>query len=199
MGGAPGQERSDSELISRSLGEPSEFTHIFERHFQSIHRYLQRATSQSAADDLSSEVFIAAFKSRARYDQRYEDARPWLFGIAANTVRHHLRSDRRRKRLVEKASSFVQADASADPAQIVVEEVVDTGRLDEVLKGIDPRFREVLLLDAGPELSDEEMARALSIPVGTVKSRLARGRRQLRERLAPRGQEVTERTKEVRP
>lgn len=197
MGEIPGQRKSDAELIHLSIGDPSEFTRIFERHFRSIHRYLQRATSEFEADDLSAEVFVAAFKSRARYDHRHQDARPWLFGIAANMVRHQRRSDWRRRRLFERVSSVAGTDASADPAD-VIERWAETVHLSEALTKLDPRFREVLLLDAGPELNDEEIARALSIPVGTVKSRLARGRHRLRELLATGGQEVSDTTKEAR-
>ena len=172
---------------------------MFERHFRSVHRYLKRATSESAADDLSAEVFVTAFKSRARYDERYEDAGPWLYGIAANMARHYFRSERRWRRLAVRASGVAPVDHFADPADVVAEKSSDTGRLEQALRKLDPRFREVLLLDTGPELSDEEIARTLSIPVGTVKSRLARGRRELRERLLEGGQEVTESKKEPRP
>lgn len=198
MGGIPEQRPSDAELIQASIVDPSEFTRIFERHFRSIHRYLQRASSEFEADDLSAEVFVAAFRSRARYDHRHQDARPWLFGIAANMVRHQRRSDWRRRRLFERVSSVAGTDASADPADVVIERWAETVHLSEALTKLDPRFREVLLLDAGPELNDEEIARALSIPVGTVKSRLARGRHRLRELLAAGGQEVSDTTKEAR-
>ena len=198
MDGAPYQEPSDADLIQASIRRPSEFSRIFERHFRAIHRYLQRATSEFAADDLSAEVFVAAFQSRARYDQRYADAAPWLYGIAANMVRHHLRSERRRKRLIDKASGVASIDASSGSADAIVEALVDLRQMEDALKELDSRFREVLLLDAGTELNDEGIARALSIPVGTVKSRLARGRRQLRELLDKIGQEVGESQQERR-
>jgi RNA polymerase sigma factor (sigma-70 family) len=200
VGGVTGGEPSDADVIRSSLGNPAEFSRIFERHVRPIHRYLQRATSTSAADDLTAEVFVSAFKSRRRYDLRMSDARPWLFGIAANMVRHHFRSERRRRSLLERVSLTVGVDAiEDDPTDQLLERSSQTHVLQRALSSLDPRLREVLLLDAGPEMSDEEIARALAIPVGTVKSRLARGRRQLKNALGSTGQDMAGIPEESRP
>ncbi|HEY1832708.1 MAG TPA: RNA polymerase sigma factor [Acidimicrobiales bacterium] len=196
MDGERGIWRSDADQIQESLGDPKAFGAIFERHGMAIHRYLQRAVSRTAADDLTSEVFVTAFRVRGHYDRRYSDARPWLFGIATNVVRHHFRSERRRRRLIDRLAHGDRPHHVEDPAEA-------GGRGDEAvataLAQVDGRYREVLLLYAGVHLSYVEISDALSIPVGTVRSRLSRGRAQLRELLTAGGQDMSSIEEETRP
>jgi RNA polymerase sigma factor (sigma-70 family) len=187
--------RTDADLIAESLGDPKAFSAIFERHGTAIYRYLYRAVSQTAADDLTSEVFVTAFRARGRYDRCYSDARPWLFGIATNVVRHHFRSERRRMRLIDRLAHGDRAHHIEDPAE-------SAGQGDTVataLAQVDSRYREVLLLYAGAHLSYLEISDALSIPVGTVRSRLSRGRTQLRELLTAGGQDMSSIAEETQP
>ena len=99
-----GQDRAvetrptDAELIAASASDPRSFAAIFDRHFADIDRYLARRVGASLAADLAADTFAIAFRSRARYDPSASDARPWLFGIAANLLRHHWRTERRRLR-----------------------------------------------------------------------------------------------------
>lgn len=189
-------QRTDADLIAESSGDPKAFGTIFERHGVAIHRYLQRAVSRTAADDLTSEVFVTAFRARGHYDRRYSDARPWLFGIATNVVRHHFRSERRRRRLIDRLAHGDRPHDVADPAESVAQgdEAVTTA-----IAQVDARYREVLLLYAGVHLSYVEISDALSIPVGTVRSRLSRGRAQLRELLTAGGQDMSSIEEEMRP
>ena len=84
---------SDAALISDSLLSPETFGVIVERHATSVFRYLASRTDRSSSEDLLGEVFEAAFRARQRYDTRYDDALPWLLGIANNMLRHHRRSE----------------------------------------------------------------------------------------------------------
>ena len=86
----------DASLIRLSLSDPERFTGIVERHAEALHRYFSKRSPHSALDDLVSETFLTAFRSRQNYDLSYLDARPWLFGIATNVLRHHRRSEGRR-------------------------------------------------------------------------------------------------------
>src|SRR5919106_510455 len=88
-------EGSDAEVIERSLLEPEIFGTIFERHFSRICRYLRRRLGGALADELASETFAVAFDVRGGYDPSHPDAGPWLFGIATNLFRRHLRTERR--------------------------------------------------------------------------------------------------------
>ena len=207
MNGAE-RETSDATCIAESRLDPQRFAVVFERHAGVIHRFLSRRVESAAVDDMLSETFVAAFRTRAGYDATYPDARPWLFGIAVNVVRHHRRSEGRRLVMVGRVTRDVAADharsnvashgtadgaaggaagGAADVAAAVVG-VDELERVHRALARLDDRYREVLMLFAGPGFSYEEISRALQIPVGTVRSRLSRGRVQLRELLAASGQ-----------
>jgi RNA polymerase sigma-70 factor (ECF subfamily) len=190
------EARSDAELISASLADPEEFAPIFERHAAVVHRYLAARAEASAAADLLSEVFVAAFRSRRSYDVSFSDARPWLFGIATNVIRRHRRSEGRRLSMLERGRQAArrrtpeEQETEAVDCRVELQDSLDAVNL--ALARLDPKYRDVLLLFAAGELTYEEIARALRIPVGTVRSRLSRGRRRLRELLGVAGQYLDE-------
>src|ERR1700748_1117302 len=83
----------DSELIARSLdGDQDAFVEVVRRHEAAVGAYLARRAGRDLAEDLLGEVWVAALASRATYDRSFPDARPWLFGVAHNTLRRHWRS-----------------------------------------------------------------------------------------------------------
>ena len=179
----PSAQPSDTELIARSTAEPESFAVLFDRHAAAVHRYLGRRVGE-LADDLLSETFLIAFRRRAAYRPDHVEVRPWLLGIATNVVHGHLRSERRRYRALARASA---EPAVAGPG---VEESHDRlaaqamrGPLAAALAGLKGRDRDVLLLFAYAQLSYGEIAAALDIPIGTVRSRLNRARRQTRAAL----------------
>jgi RNA polymerase sigma-70 factor (ECF subfamily) len=189
MGDVVGGSDTDGHLIAASLHDPREFGHLFDRHARAVHRYVASRARRADVDDVVSEIFVTAFRTRARYDQRYGDARPWLFGIATNVLRHHYRAEHRR--LVRLRSVGHAPEPVADLSESVaaaVDEQFERNRIDRALARLDDRYRDVLLLTAAADLTYEEIARALDVPLGTVRSRLARGRRRLRELLALDGQ-----------
>lgn len=83
------QQPADS-LAARAAG-PAVFADLLHRHERAVHAYLARRTGHRDADDLLSEVWLRAFEARSRYDHRWPDARPWLYGIARNVLRSHWR------------------------------------------------------------------------------------------------------------
>jgi RNA polymerase sigma-70 factor (ECF subfamily) len=178
----------DADLIRLSFDDPGQFALIFERHAGALHRYLSKRSNHSNVDDLLSDTFIAAFRGRRNYDLTFQDARPWLYGIASNTLRHHRRSEVRR---LSHEGEVRPENSCEDLADRVVTGIVERDELDRVRRAmelVDDRFVDVLMLIAGPALTYEEIARALDIPVGTVRSRASRGRAQLRELLGLTGQ-----------
>ena len=186
-----GAER-DAACIRRSCSDPAAFGLIFSRHGEAVYRYLSRRAEGSAVDDLHAETFVTAFRSRFAYDLAYPDARPWLFGIATHVVHHHRRSEGRRLAMVAQVAQRAPAEQVAfDPASDVVtrSELEDQlVHLRAVLPQVEEIYLDVLMLFTGPQLSYEEIARALDIPVGTVRSRMFRGRARLRELLTASGQ-----------
>jgi len=166
------------------------FDAAFEAEFASLHRYLARRLGSSVADDLAAETFAVAFRSWDRLDPE-RPVRPWLYGIAANLVRHHWRKERRMLR--------AYARTGVDPVFANEDEAVERADADTraqelaaALAELRRDEREVLLLHAWAELPDSEVADALGLPLGTVKSRLSRAREKLRNRLTEVGQEPVE-------
>jgi|HubBroStandDraft_3_1064219.scaffolds.fasta_scaffold141246_1 RNA polymerase sigma factor (sigma-70 family) len=173
----------DAAVIEASRTEPDRFASLFDRHAPHIHRYLARRVGPQAADDLVAETFLVAFGKRAGYDPRFRDARPWLYGIATNLVGQHRREEVRQFRLrLSAGPAPVQND---DSERAVVNLTAQSVRapLGQALGALAKADRDVLLLIAWEQLSYEEVARALGIPVGTVRSRLHRARKKIRKAL----------------
>jgi RNA polymerase sigma factor (sigma-70 family) len=176
----PTRAASDAELIERSATCPEEFALIFDRHAVSIHGYLRRRIGSPDADDLLAETFLIAFERRGRYDLAVADARPWLFGIATNLLRRFARSEVRAYRAL--ARTGVDRVGLAMEDQVAERLDADAARraLAAALARLSRGDRDAILLYAWAELSYEQIAHALGIPIGTVRSRLHRARRQLR-------------------
>jgi RNA polymerase sigma-70 factor, ECF subfamily len=174
-------ERSDASLIEASLADPDRFGEIFDRHMPEIRRYLHRRVGSAAGDDLTSETFAIAFRGRDRFDLARPDARPWLFGIAANVIRNHKRSEKRQARAYARTSPELEEGLDLH----AVHDRLDAGSLGpqvyEALSGLRAGERELILLNAWAELSHGEISEALGIPVGTVKSRLSRAEKKVRD------------------
>ena len=178
---------TDAQAIERSLTEPEAFASIFDRHVGAIHGYLARRTSRDDADSLVGEVFRVAFEIRARYDPSRPDCVPWLYGIAGNVLRQHRRSGERQLRLVDRMAG-IRPISAADPS----EGPWDHDALDPVLRAVESlpaADRETVQLYAWEDLTYEQIAVALDVPLGTVRSRLNRARRRIREHVAIHGQE----------
>jgi len=190
--GASGSAGTDAAVISQSVVDPQRFSLIVERHATSVFRYLASRVDRSTSEDLLADVFEAAFGARTRYDAHYESALPWLLGIATNEIRHHRRSEVRRASMVRRVTQL--QGRRTEPSQAIDDVATGAERHDEMqcvqraLAALDDRHREVLVLSAGLGLSYEDIGQTLGIRIGTVRSRLSRARRRLRELLEADGQ-----------
>jgi RNA polymerase sigma factor (sigma-70 family) len=174
-----GRSLTDGELIAQSSTTADAFHELFDRHFKTVHRYVARRVGRDRADDLASDTFTVAFTRRATFRTDATDARPWLLGIATNLLMNEHRAEQRSLEAVDR----IRAQPVPPVAQLA-----DDGLDHEVaaaLAELDPDQRDVLLLFAWGELSYEEIALALTIPIGTVRSRMSRARSHLRRRLEP--------------
>jgi RNA polymerase sigma-70 factor (ECF subfamily) len=156
------------------------FERLFRDHGTAIFRFCLRRTGDPAiADDHRSTVFVEAWRRRNEVDLTTEEALPWLYGVAANVMRNHLRSHRRG-----------QAAFRRLPLHSAEHDVTDeiTSRIDAsdqaraalaLLKTFSPGERDVVLLCLGRDLSYRAAASALEVPIGTVRSRLSRARARL--------------------
>ena len=173
--------RTDGEAIAASLAEPRAFGLVFERHFGDILRYLRRRLDDREAEEAAAQTFFVAFDERGRFDRERDDARPWLFGIAANIARRHRRSEARELRAIARLDTDAGASDDGTEARLDAERL--RGALARCLADLPAEECDVLYLLVWAELDQPEIALALDIPLGTVKSRLSRARRRIQEAL----------------
>lgn len=169
----------DAEVWRRIRGDDDEaFRLLFVRHGPRIHRYLLRRTADvSTADDMVAVVFLEAWRLRHRTELQRDTALPWLYGVAGNVVRRWHRSRRRHDAALERLGSLPAP--SPDLVEHRVEVAMQAATVLDQLRHLPRRDREVLALSAWEGLSQAEIAAALGISVGTVKSRLSRARSRL--------------------
>lgn len=191
--GEPPPDVTDEKLLAASLGTPERFAAIFDRYAAVVHGYLSRRVGE-LADDLLSETFLLAFRGRAGYVRGRGPVRAWLFGIATNLVRRHARDEERRYRAFSRAAGQVEPTTELDEIAGRVDAQALRGELADALAALAGEDRDVLLLWTYPQLSYAEIAAALGIPVGTVRSRLHRARSRVRDRLGGRWLTIEEET-----
>jgi RNA polymerase sigma factor (sigma-70 family) len=153
---------------------------LFEQHSTTIYNYCFRQTaSWDAAEDLTSTVFLEAWRSRDRLVVQGDTVLPWLYGIATNVCRRRRRTMFRQWRAMRRLSPGVD---QPDPAEDVAGRVDDERRMADVLavlRRLPSGERDVVALVVWEELDYRSTATALGIPIGTVRSRLNRARRRL--------------------
>ncbi len=168
-------------------GLVDEFGRLYDEYARPLHRYLARRVGEQTAYDLVSETFLVALRQRNTYDPARAAVQAWLYGIATNLVRRHVRQEVRGLHAAARAGS--RQDQSDTGHDTVVADRVDADvmarRLAPALAVLADADRDVLLLTVWAGLSSAEVADALGIPIGTVHSRLHRVRRKLRAAAAP--------------
>ncbi len=160
----------------------------FDRHVDTIHRYVARRAGDDVARELTAETFRVALENFDRYDPNRGGERPWLYGIATNLLRNHWRSEQRRLRAHLRHATVAEAVAG-DPlvdADSRIDAQRRLGHVVDVIEQLSPADRDLLILIAVEDCTSTEAANALGIPAGTVRSRLNRIRTQLRTQGATR-------------
>ncbi|WP_406303322.1 RNA polymerase sigma factor [Streptomyces sp. NBC_00885] len=178
-----GGGHDDSAVIASSLERPEVFAELYSRYAADIHRYATRRLGDAAADDITADTFLAAFRARSRYDLGRANARPWLYGIAANLIGKQRRTEVRALAALARTGRDPVAESWVDHADDRVTAQAAHGPLAGALGSLSGGDRHVLLLVAWADLTYQEVAEALSIPVGTVRSRLNRARKKVRAAL----------------
>jgi RNA polymerase sigma factor (sigma-70 family) len=182
----------DGAVIRESLAKPPRFGEIFERHYDDIYAFVARRVGPDIGGDLAAETFTRAFAVRRRFrPEQSESARPWLFGIATNLVRHHHRAEVRKLRAYARTGVDPVLDDVPD-AERRVDASAAARDLADALASLRSGERDVLLLFSWADLSYAEIAEALGTEVGTVRSRLSRTRARLRELLGGSDEELVE-------
>lgn len=171
------------------------FDDVFAAEFEPLRGFVARHLGATAAEEVTAETFAIAYRRWSDLDPS-RSPRPWLYGIASNLIKHHWRRERRMLRayarsgidpLLAEDGPSLERLAAQETAPILAAALADLRRAE----------REVLLLHAWAELSDAEIAEALSLPLGTVKSRLSRARRNIRNHFGASGQVEAETLKTI--
>ena len=169
---------TDAELLQRSCLDRGAFGALYERHGLAVRRYVVRRVGVDDGEDLAAEVFIRAFRARSRYRAERDTALPWLLGVANHVIGDHRRIERRRLATLERLLIEGEELATSPDVGLTLEVV-------RALRRLPVADRDTLLLLVWGELSRDEVATGLGVPVGTVNSRIARARKRLATDLAP--------------
>jgi RNA polymerase sigma-70 factor (ECF subfamily) len=172
-------------------GDGAAFGILFERHGTRILNYCFRRTGDwTLAEDLTSATFLLAWRSHRRGPLLAESALPLLYGIATNVLRNQRRSLRRARDAFDRLplERVEEADFAEETAERLDDQTV-MRQLLAVFSRLPRREQDVIALCDWSGLSYEDAALALGVPIGTVRSRLARGRHRLRELAAAGGPE----------
>jgi RNA polymerase sigma-70 factor (ECF subfamily) len=179
----PFEKLSDAELLQRyTEGDEAAFREIVNRYKNGLYAFLKQFLNQpDLVDDVFQETFLQLFTSRDSFDPS-RPLRPWLFTIAANKAKDALRKAQR--------TSAVPIGTIADSGDMSFDEMLDTldsdtavpydeversetaAKVSEVIGNMPENLREILVLAYFNRFSYKQMADVLSIPIGTVKSRL---------------------------
>jgi RNA polymerase sigma factor (sigma-70 family) len=175
---------SDRDLVAQlRSGNGQALGELFDRHADRIYTYcFRRTASWAVAEDATSTVFLEAWRARERaaaYDGDAPSALPWLYGIATNVCRNLTRSQRRQAAALGRLPRPSPGPDHADEVGDRVDSERRMARIAGELAGLSERDREVIALVVWSGLSYEQAADALGVPVGTVRSRLARARGRL--------------------
>lgn len=163
------------------------FRELVTQHKERLYRFVLKHIGHSTeAEDLAQQAFVEAARTFETF-RGESQLSTWLYGIAMNLVRNHLsRAPQRLYRFEDESALDDTASDTADPCEHL--EMTQMIRLlDNELAELMPEMREVLLLVALDDMSYEEAAELLSVPIGTVRSRVSRARAQLRRRFEAAG------------
>ena len=174
---------TDEQLLAQYTdGDQRAFAELIRRYQQELFAFLCRFVADAAADDLFQETFLQVHRNAGTFDadRRF---RPWLFTIAANKARDHLRSVGRRttqsldspasQNRDEGAATFLDLmDSGMAPPPVEIQRAEHIAAVQEVLAAMPVHYREVLVMSYFHGFAYKDMAEMLEIPLGTVKSRL---------------------------
>ena len=167
-------------VLFSKLPQTGEFEKVALPHLNELYRTAARLLGDGTkAEDVVQETYLQAWKSFARFEPG-TNCRAWLFKILINTIHHYRRGWFNLRRVKESEEILEQTAACAAPApeRIAQEEIL------RALGRLPPDYRAAVLLADVEEFSYKEIAALLEVPIGTVMSRLSRGRKLLREQLS---------------
>jgi RNA polymerase sigma-70 factor, ECF subfamily len=174
---------NDAELWQRAVdGETDAFGSLFDRHAKAVYNFVfRRIASWSDAEDLTSLVFLHAWRRRAEVVLVHDSALPWLLRTADYVIRNEKRRQRFRWLNLARQTPTTDEPDHADRVAARIDDEREARQLRALLRKLPRHEREIVELCFWTGLDQQSAAVALGIPLGTVKSRLARARKHLRE------------------
>ena len=172
-------EKSDALLKRAARGDEQAFLALYQKHQAPLYRYALRMTgSPWAAEEIVQEVFLLLIREPHKYQSERGELGAFLYGVARNRVMKHLEKTPR-----ELSLDVMSSDGSAwrepeDPLtpMMIVEKAERIEQVREAVLGLPAEFREAVVLCELEEMSYEEAANTCGCPIGTIRSRLHRGR-----------------------
>jgi len=177
-------DHDDLALVTAAQGgDRQALDRLLRHHYDRIHAVCRRITGNDAdAADATQEALIAIVRGLPRFDGRSKVG-TWMYRVATNATLDELRRRRRRPVAVDDSTGIFDHHPIGEGGEIQLDSVIDREVLEVAIASLPDEFRIPVVLRDVADLDYSEIAEALSIPLGTVKSRIARGRQQLAERL----------------
>jgi len=176
------EDSRDADLVRQAIaGERDAFAEIYRRYHTVVYRFARMMSgSQTIAEDVTQETFMTLLRDLQRYEPNRSGLATYLYGVARNVTRSRLRRERRFVRL--ELTEDIEPISARDPSTLF-EQSQNRLRLRRIIAELPSRYREVIILCSLHALSYAEVAVILGTPVGTVRSRLSRGRQAIADRV----------------
>lgn len=168
-------------------GDPRAFNDLINGYKRQVYSLIYRMVNNAAdAEDLAQDTFIKVFRGIGLYDSSYP-FHTWLFKIAHNTAIDFLRANKKTAITIDDAENPIDIEDPGLSLEETAENLSQKELIERQISSLPTLYREILVLRHQQELSYEEIAGTLDIPVGTVKVRLFRAREIMKERLVQSG------------
>jgi RNA polymerase sigma factor (sigma-70 family) len=182
-----GPEGSDEELLlALAAGDDTALSPLYRRYVPMVFRMASQSLGRDSAEDIVQEVFASVWKNAATFDPERGPVRPWILQIARSRVLNELRRRSRKPESDdERVDSAIQElpDGAKSPDQAVWEEY-RRSTIQKAIGSLSPSQRQALSLAFFEDLTHEQVAETLKVPLGTTKTRIRSGIQQLRMALA---------------
>ena len=177
-------ERSDEDLVAAAQrGDGAAMDQLLRRHYDRVHAVCRRIAGGSRdADDAAQEAMIRVVRNLHKFDGRAAFG-TWVYRIATNTALDELRKRKRRPQFHVVDDDGGVPEPPDELSHRHIDDVADRITIEAALADLPEEFKAAVVMRDLGDLDYAEIAEALDIPVGTVKSRIARGRRMLVEKL----------------
>jgi RNA polymerase sigma factor (sigma-70 family) len=186
MSGQDAHNAADERLVSQRFrsGDQQAFAEIYRSWSALIYTLSLRALGDQAdAEDLTQQVFVAAWNSRGQFDPERSALRSWLLGITRYKIADAYQHRRRDLRVMDKISGDAQVYTQLDAELEEIDATAERMAIADALNGLDEEPRRVLRLAFFDDLTHTQIAERLQLPPGTVKSHIRRSLLKMRDRL----------------